>query len=301
MAKTVNFEFWRLNIIDDKKNEIIPFKNILEKLEKKPLKISEESHRYYCVNQLCYRAISNIIEFNDGKLISFSKYENQDIKGGYLEDGASEFDAIQKLKEAINRDDVAIIEYNRLKIYNNGVVVFQVNSKANTMKQLKEYLEYHCENEYSFELIQIYKNELFEQIEKGYVHDITLKVGFQPTDSMDHFDEESYSGALTAELKLKKGKDNFLKKTYLKSILFTKKLTGFGTLDNGIITYAQANISNKNSKKPVPISLDKYQLKDSKVFNDMTFYYMEPNKFIDELYHKHKDFLDEYVSRDTRF
>lgn len=301
MAKTVNFEFWRLNIVDNKNEKIIPFKDILNKLEKKPLKISDESHRYYCVNKLCYRAISHTNKFSDGKLISFSKYENQDIKGGFLEDGASEFDAIKKLKEAIKRDDVAIIEYNRIKIYNNGIVVFQVNAKANTMKQLKEYLEFHCENEYKFELIQIYKNELFDEIDKGNVHDITLKVGFQPTGSMNYFDEESYSGALTAELKLKKGKDNFLKKAYLKSILFTKKLKGFGALDSGIITGAKANVSSKNSKKPISISLDKYQLKESKVFDDMTFYYMEPNKFIDELYHKHKDFLDEYISRDTRF
>lgn len=301
MAKTINFEFWRLNVIDEKNDKIIPFKEVLENLEKKPLKVSESNHRYYCKNQLCYRAISHVERFNNGKLISFSKYENQDIKGGFLEDGASEFDAIEKLKEAIKRDDIAIKEYNRVKIYNNGVVVFQVNTKANTMNQLKEYLEYHCENDYIIEIVQIYKNELFEEIDRGNVHNITLSVGFQPTGSMNHFEEESYSGALTAELKLKKGKDGFLKNAYLKSILFTKKLKGFGTLDSGMITGAKAKISDRGSNKAITVSLDKYQLKESKVFQDITFYYMEPNNFMDELYDKHADFLNQYVLRDQRY
>ncbi|MCW8838266.1 MAG: hypothetical protein OQK11_06160, partial [Thiovulaceae bacterium] len=86
MAKTINFEFWRLNVIDEKNDKIIPFKEVLQNLEKKPLKVSESNHRYYCKNQLCYRAISHIERFNNGKLLSFSKYENQDIKGGFLED-----------------------------------------------------------------------------------------------------------------------------------------------------------------------------------------------------------------------
>lgn len=301
MSKTKNFEFWRLHIIDEKENKVIHFREVLKNLEKKTLKISDENHRYYCNNKLCYRAISEIEKFNDGKIISFSKYENQDIKGGFLENGADEFDAIEKLKEAIQRDDVAIKEYNRVKVYNNGVVVFEVNKKANTMKHLKEYLEFHCENDYKIEIIQIYKNELFEEIDKGNVHNITLTVGFQPNGSFNHLEEESYSGAVTAQLKLKKGKDGFLKNAYLKTILYAKKLSGFGNLDKGIITDASALIGNKTTKKRIKVSLEKYQLRESKTFDDMTFYYMEPNRYFDELYNKHKDFLEEYISRDERY
>lgn len=301
MTKTINFEFWRLNIIDEENDKKIPFRQIIENLEKKSLKVSDKNHRYYCHNKLCYRAISNVEKFTNGKLISFSKYENKDIKGGFLENGADEFDAIETLKEAIQRDDIAIKEYNRLKIYNNGIVIFQVNTKANTMKQLKEYLEFHCEKDYKIEIIPIYKNELFDEIDNGNIHNITLSVGFQPNGSFNHLDEESYTGALTAELKLKKGKDNFLKSTYLKSILFAKKLKGFGSLDKGMITGAKAVISEKSSNKKITVSLDQYQLKEQKVFKDITFYYMDPNKSFDELYTKYNDFLEEYILRDTRY
>lgn len=301
MTKTINFEYWRLSIIDEKNNKLIPFKEVISHLESKPLDISKDNHRYYCKDKICNRAISHISKFNDGKLISFSKYDNQDIKGGYLEDGAYEFDAIQKLKESIKRDDIAIKAYNRIKIYNNGIAIFQVNGKANTMKQLKEYLAFHCENDYKIEIIQIYQNELFEEIDNGNIHNITLSVGFQPTGSFDQLEEENYSGALTAELKLKKGKDNFLKSTYVKSILFAKRLNGFGSLDMGIITGAKARIQNKNSTKMITVSLDQYQLKESKIFKETTFYDMNPNDTFDELYTKHKVFLEEYIKRDTRY
>lgn len=301
MTKTINFEYWRLNIIDEKKNKIIPFKELINNLENKPLNISKDNHRYYCKDKLCYQAISHITKFNDGKIISFSKYDNQDIKGGYLEDGEYEFDAIEKLKESIKRDDIAIKAYNRIKIFTNGIVIFQVNGKANTMKQLKEYLEFHCENDYKIEIIQIYQNELFEEIDNGNIYNITLSVGFQPTDSFNHLEEEDYTGALTAELKLKKGKDTFLRGTYLKSVLFAKRLKGFGSLDNGIITGAKARIQNKDSTKMITVSLEQYQLKESKTFKDTTFYDMNPNDTFSELYTKHKIFLEEYIKRDTRY
>lgn len=301
MSKTITFEFWRLVIIDEKNDVIIPFKTVLDNLEKKPLKLSDDNHRYYCHNKLCYRAISYIEKFNNGKLISFSKYENQNIKGGFLENGAEEFDAIKALKDAINRNDVAIKEYNKSKIFDSGVVIFQANKKANTMKHLKEYLEFHCENNYKIEIIPIYQNELFDEIDNGNVHQIELQVGFNPNGSFNHFDEESYSGAVIAELKLKKGKDNFLKKAYIKSILFAKKLKGFGNLDKGIITNAKATIANAKSGKKILVSLDKYQLKEKKVFENTTFYDMDPNKYFDEIYNKYKDFLSNYIQSDTRY
>ena len=151
MAKTINFEFWKLTIIDKNNDKTISFKEVMSELEKKPLKLSDDGHRYYCHNQLCYRAISHIERFDNGKIITFSKYENENIKGGYLEDGAGEFDAIEALKKAIKRDDVAIKEYNRVKVYTNGVVIFQVNTKANTMNQLKDYLKHHCKRDYNIE------------------------------------------------------------------------------------------------------------------------------------------------------
>lgn len=301
MTKTINFEYWRLNIVDEKNNKTIPFKEVINNLENKSLNVKDDNHRYYCKDKLCYRAISHITKLNDGKLLSFSKYDNQDIKGGYLEDDAYEFDAIEKLKESTERDDVTIKAYNRIKIFTNGIVIFQVNGKANTMKQLKEYLEFHCTNDYKIEIIQIYQNELFEEIDNGNIHNITLSVGFQPTGSFNHLEEEDYTGALTAELKLKKGKDNFLKGTYLKSVLFAKRLKGFGSLDSGIITGAKARIQNKDSSKMITVSLNQYQLKESKIFKDTTFYDMNPNDTFNELYTKYKLFLEEYIKRDTRY
>ena len=35
------------------------------------------------------------------------------------------------------------------------------------MNHLKEYLEFHCENKYKIEILKIYKNELFKEIDNG--------------------------------------------------------------------------------------------------------------------------------------
>lgn len=301
MRKNITFEFWKLTIIDKENNEKIPFKEIFKNLEEKPLKLSESVHRYYCKNQLCYRAVTHINKFNNGITFSFTKYENKDIVGSYLENGEDEFNAIETLKDAMQRDDVAIKEYNRVKIFNNGIVIFQAKSKANSMKHLQEYLKYHCKNDYEFEIVKIYKNELFEEIDNGNIHQMVLQVGFQPEGFSNSFELESHSGAITAELKLKKGKDGFLKSSYLKSVLFAKKLAGFGTLDNGKITGANVTIENRETKKRTIFSLDEYQLKEVKSFQDTTFYDMEPNKFFDEFYNNYKEFLDEYVNRDNRY
>ena len=47
MRKNITFEFWRLSIIDKEENRKIPFEDIFKTLESKPLKLSEEGHRYY--------------------------------------------------------------------------------------------------------------------------------------------------------------------------------------------------------------------------------------------------------------
>jgi len=301
MAKTINFEFWKLTIIDKEKEQIVPFKNIISELEKKPLKLSDDEHRYYCSNQLCYRAISHIDRLNNGKIITFSKYENENIKGGYLEDGAGEFDAIEELKKAIKRDDVAIKEYNRVKVYVNGIVIFQVNGKANTMNQLKDYLKHHCKKNYEIEIVRIYQNNLFEMIDNGDIEQMTITVGFAPDNSFDTFQAEDNTGAAKVEVKLKKPKDGYLKSKYIKSVLNFKQLAGFGALDGGVITDAKATIKEKESHKKMKVSLDEYQLKESKIFQDTTFYDMKPNDVFDEMYDKYKDFLENYVARDTRY
>lgn len=301
MAKTINFEFWKLTIIDKENDKTIPFKDVIAEIEKKPLKLSEDEHRYYCNNQLCYRAISHIDRLHNGKIITFSKYENDNIKGGYLEDGAGEFDAIAELKKAINRDDVAIKEYNRVKIYSNGIVIFQINTKANTMNQLKDYLKHHCTKDYEIEIVRVYQNNLFEMIDNGNIEQMSITVGFAPDNSFDAFLAEDNTGAATVEIKLKKPKDGYLKSKYLKSVLHLKKLANFGILDGGMITNAKATIKDKDSQKRMKVSLDEYQLKESKILQDTTFYDMQPHKVFDEIYDKHKDFLEDYVTRDTRY
>jgi len=50
-----------------------------------------------------------------------------------------------------------------------------------------------------------------------------------------------------------------------------------------MIIGAKAEISNKNSNKKITVSLDQYQLKEQKNFKDITFYYMEANKFFEEI------------------
>lgn len=301
MSKTITFEYWKLTVIDKKNDKIIEIDDVLENVERKPLDISKDENRYHCNSGLCYRAISNIDKFPNGRLISFSKYENKDIKGSMLKNGVIEFDAIKELNVAKGRDDIAIKEYNRAKIYPNGIVIFQVNQKANTMNQLREYLKHHCKHDYTFEIVRVYRDDLFEMIDKGHVEQITLYVGLAPDNSFDAFDSDSNTGATDIEIKLKKPKDGFLKKAYLKSVLFAKHLKGFGVLDNGTITDAKAKIKTESSPKPINISLESYQLKEKKVFTDKTFYDMDPNKTFDELYNKHKDFLEEYAQRDTRY
>ncbi len=301
MSIGYTFEFWKLNIIDSKKDEVVPFKAIFDMLEKKPLKVSDSNNRYFCHNQLCYRAVSDIQRVANGKIITFSKYENKNINGGFLENGEYEFDAIEELKKAIQRDDVAIKEYNRAKIYSNGIVIFQTNKKANTMNHLKCYLEHHTNNQYQIEILPIYKNELFLELEKGIIDEINLYVGFAPDGGFDGFQPESYSGAIKAELRLKREKDGFLKSTYLKTVLMTKKLTGFGSLDGGTVTNAKAFIVNNETKKKVLVSLDSYHLKERKEFSSPASFHANPNDTFEKLYKDYKSFLDEYAKRDERY
>ena len=301
MTKTYSFEFWKLTIIDKENDTLIRVDDVLRKLEKKPLDISKEDHRYHCKGSFCYRAISNFDSFPNGPLISFSKYENKDIKGSMLENGIIEFDAIEELNKAKGRNDIAIKEYNRVKIYSNGIVIFQVNQKANTMHQLKEYLEYHFEDNYEFEIVKIYIDDLFKILDRGVVEQMTFVVGFAPDGSFDAFDSEANTGAETIEVKLKKPKDGFLKKGFLKNVLSSRQLKGFGILDNGSLYDAKARVKEIGSNKAITVSLEQYHLKDKKTFTDTTFYEMEPNKTFDELYDKHRKFLDEYAQRDARY
>ena len=51
----------------------------------------------------------------------------------------------------------------------------------------------------------------------------------------------------------------------------------------------------------VRVSLEEYKLVDRKIFKDIRDFWIEPNKYFDEMYKIHHDFLEEYISRDTRY
>lgn len=163
--------------------------------------------------------------------------------------------------------------------------------------QFKDYLSHHFKDNYKIELLPIYVDDLFKALDGGEIQNIELTVGFAPEDSFDAFDNESYTGATKCTIKFQPEKKNFLKKAFFINTLVRKALDGFGSLNKGIITKASATLTNRKVK----VSLEEYKLVDKKDFKEIKNFWIEPNKYFDEMYNNHRDFLEEYLKRDTRF
>ena len=297
MAKVLNYEYLRLTVINKKTEVVIPFKELIEILEKKPLDISQKNHRYQCKEGICSRAISHIEHHDNGVYVSFSRYDKDELTGSFLKNGDVDYSITDKVKAATKRDDIALKEYNRVKVFSNGIVVFQKNRKANSALQFREYLHFHFKDIYTVELVPIYVDDLFKALDSGEIQNISLTVGFAPQGSFDEFESENYTGATTCQLKFNSDKEHFLKKSFFVGALTKKALQKFGVLDSGIITNAKAKLSNRKAV----VSLEQYQLRDQRSFTDITSYLMNPNQYFDEMYNKHKDFLDGYTQRDGRY
>lgn len=76
-------------------------------------------------------------------------------------------------------------------------------------------------------------------------------------------------------------------------------MTNFGTLDSGKITKGRVKLDGQDSF----INLDFYELREEKTFSDLNVAEAKllQHGFFDDLFAKHKDFLEEYVARDTRY
>ena len=296
MSKTVTFELWHLIIIDND-DKLINFTELVKILEAKPLDVSKENHRFQCNNTVCNKAISQIEYFTNGVLVNFCKYDRDNIKGSFFDQGDFVYDALEEIEKSTKRKNAALIGYNGIKVFSNGIIVFQSNKKANSPLQFKDYLLHHFKDNYTIELLPIYVDDLFKALDGGEIQNIELTVGFAPEGSFDVFDNESYSGATKCTIKFQPEKKSFLKKDFFIKTLTTKALEGFGSLNKGIITKASATVTNRKVK----VSLEEYKLVHKKDFKDIKNFWMEPNKYFDETYNIHKNFLEEYISRDTRF
>lgn len=297
MAKILKYEFLRLTITDRKTDKTIAFKDIVSLLLKKPLDISQDNHRYQCKEGVCSRAFSQTEEFDNGILINFARYDRDELTGSFLKNGDVDYSITDQVKAATNRDDIARKEYNRVKVFYNGIVIFEKNRKANSAIQFREYLHYHFKDIYNVELVPIYVDDLFQALDNGEIQNISLTVGFAPQGSFNAFESENYTGATTCQIKFNSDNEHFLKKSFFVGALTKKALQMFGVLDSGTITNARAKLHNRKAI----VSLEQYQLRDQRSFTDLTMYYMTPNPYFDELYNKHKDFLDSYSNRDGRY
>ena len=78
-----------------------------------------------------------------------------------------------------------------------------------------------------------------------------------------------------------------------------KKMANFGALDSGNITKAKAKLEGQNSF----INLDYYELREEKTLSNLNAVEatLSQHGFFDDLFAKHKGFLEEYVTRDTRY
>ena len=297
MATILRYEYLLLTVVDKKTEKTIPFTDIVKILEGKPLDISKDGHRYQCKEGICSRAFSNLDTHDNGTLVSFARYDKDELTGSFLKNGDVDYSITDKVKAATKRDDIALKEYNRVKVFENGVVIFQKNRKANSALQFRDYLHFHFKDIYTVELVPIYVDDLFEALNDGEIQNITLSVGFAPQNSFDIFESENYTGATSCQIKFNSDNEHFLKKSFFVGALTRKALEQFGILDSGTITGAKAKLSNR---KPI-VSLEQYQLRDQRSFTEITNYLMDPNKYFNEMYNKHQKFLDEFVTRDGRY
>lgn len=270
--------------------------DLLRRIEKKPLDITQQPNRYISLNSDVFITIS-LFDYENGVLLKLRKCKHKDMKGSFLGKGSEEYDVGEVLNTSFQRDDSTSIEENFVKIFNNDIAIFQLHKYGVTANQFKYFLEEHLKD-YRFEIMLVYRDDLFQQLDNGNIKQITLNIGFSPNASK--FSTEAYSGATEIEVSFKKSrKTPFLNKIFFLSLFNNKKMTNFGVLDNGNITKGKVKLDGQDSF----IKLDCYELREERTFPNL---HVAEEKllqhgFFDDLFAKHKDFLEEYVARDTRY
>lgn len=116
MSKTVTFEFWHLNIIGKDEN-LVKFEDLVKILEGKPLDISQNNHRFQCNNLVCNKAISQIDYFTNGVLVNFCKYDRDNIKGSFFNDGDFIYDALEEIEKSTKGKMLHLLIIMELKFF----------------------------------------------------------------------------------------------------------------------------------------------------------------------------------------
>lgn len=298
MGKTVNFGFYTIKAIHKRDNRqeqdlSLFFRNI----ENKPLNIREQQHRYIYLNNENIITIANFEYPDNGIFLKLRKCKHKYIKGSFLGDGSREYDVNQELNSKFNREDSTITEESFVKIFNNGIMVFQINKNSLTLSQFKYYLEEYIQD-YRFEIFPIYRDDLFEQLENGHIKKVLLKIGFGPQDS--RFSQEHYSGAAMVDIIFRKSYSrNFLNLQYFITLLTQRRTSQLGALDSGNLEGANIFLSDNSS----PIKLDHYELREKQEFqsSEIANRQISNHTFFDALLQRHNNFLEEYLTRDTRY
>lgn len=270
MSKTINFGFYTIKAIGKKEDRHEKdLSSFFKDIEKKPLNIEEKNHRYIYLSNENIITIANFEYVNNGIFLKLRKCKHKDIKGSFLGDGHKEYDVNQVLNSNFHREDSTTIEESFIKIFNNGIMLFQLNKNSLTPNQFKYYLEEYFK-EYRFEIFPVYRDDLFEQLEKGSIKEVLLKVGFSPKDSK--FNPESHSGATRIDIIFKKSKSKkFLNLQYFKELLTKRKTSQLGALDSGNIEGANIILDGNSS----PIKLEHYELREKQEFKSYEIAYQD--------------------------
>lgn len=297
MSKKIKFGFYTIKAIHKKSNkQEHDIADLLRRIEKKPLDIQQKPNRYISLNSDVFITIS-LFDYENGVLLKLRKCKHKDMKGSFLGKGSEEYDVGEVLNTSFNRDDSTSIEENFVKIFNNDIAIFQLHKYGVTANQFKYFLEEHLKD-YRFEIMLVYRDDLCQQLDNGSIKQVVLNVGFSPNASK--WEPESYGGATEIEVHFKRSKKTpSLNKKFFLPLFGNKKMVNFGALDSGNITKAKAKLDGQDSF----INLDYYELREEKTFPNPNAVEatLSQHGFFDDLFAKHKDFLEEYVARDTRY
>lgn len=298
MSKNIKFGFYTIKAIHkESKKQECNITDLLKPIEAKPLDIKQKSNRYILLSSDAFITISFFNYANNGVLLKLRKCKHKDMKGSFLGKGNEEYDVGEVLNTSFNRDDSTSIEENFVKIFNNDIAIFQLYKNGVTINQFKYFLEENLKD-YRFEIMSIYRDDLFQQLDNGSIKQVVLNVGFSPNTSK--WEPESYSGATEIEVHFKRSKKtSSLNKNFFLPLFNNKKMANFGALDSGNITKAKAKLEGQNSF----INLDYYELREEKTLSNLNAVEatLSQHGFFDDLFAKHKGFLEEYVTRDTRY
>ena len=298
MSKNIKFGFYTIKAIHKKsEKQECNITDLLRHIEEKPLDIKQESNRYILLSSDAFITISSFDYTNNGVLLKLRKCKHKDMNGSFLGEGKEKYDMVKELNAKFDRDDSTSIEENFVKIFNNDIAIFQLYKNGLTINQFKYFLEENLKD-YRFEIMSIYRDDLFQQLDNGSIKQVVLNVGFSPNTSK--WKTESYSGATEIEVHFKRSKKTpSLNKKFFLPLFNDKKMTNFGALDSGNITKAKAKLDGQNSF----INLDYYELREEKTFSNLNAVEatLSQHGFFDDLFAKHKGFLEEYVARDTRY